>query len=200
MTHSFDITNTSIKFVSISVASLTSLSNPIMEYITPYLKTPQTLTQHTEPPTMAPPDDWRPYTIPYSGDGAVKRSDGTWVPSSKAHTTPLVLAPQQPSSSADTPPAPPPAMDTSATAANDAGFDSDRVYTATGFLGGPDIPSLPAQSPFTQVGHPRFAAEKGPGDGIPCTGGNPPAGCFGKGQRGSENSQNAQDEQVKGGK
>lgn len=153
---------------------------------------------------MAPSDDWRPYTIPYSGDGAVKRSDGTWVPSSKAHTTPLVLAPQQPSSSVYTAAAPSPAMDTSATAANDSGSDWGNMYSAAGSLGGrhgPDIPSLPAQSPFAQAGHPRFAAERGPGEGIPCEGGNPPAGCFGKrGYEGVENEQNAQGGEAKGGK
>lgn len=138
---------------------------------------------------MGPSDDWRPYTIPYSGDGAVKRSDGTWVPSSKAHTTPLALAPQQPPSSAEAPPAPSPAMDTSATAAN----DPHAAYTAAGFRGGPDIPSLPAQSPFVQAGHPRFAPDRGPGEGIPCEGGNPPAGCFAKTRyTGGENAQNGE--------
>lgn len=151
---------------------------------------------------MAPSDDWRPYTIPYSGDGAVRRSDGTWVPSSMALTHPLVPSPQQlSSSSADAPPAPSPAMDTTATAANDVGSrDPDGTNTPARFSGGregPDIPSLPAQSPFAQAGHPRFAAERGPGEGIPCAGGNPSAGCLGKGP---ENTRNSQNGQVKGGK
>lgn len=146
---------------------------------------------------MAPSDDWRPYTIPYSGDGAVKRPDGTWVPSSKAHTTPLVLAPQQSASSAHPPPAPSAATDTSATAANDpaVSFYPESGYTAAGFTGrdGPDIPSLPAARPFAQAAHPRFAAERGPGEGVPCAGGNPPAGSW-KGVPGGscENEQNAQ--------
>lgn len=166
---------------------------------------------------MAPSDDWRPYTIPYSGDGAVKRSDGTWVPSSKAHSAPL-LPTQQLGSSADDSPAPSEPMDTSATAANDAGGPDSGTYTAAGFSGpyaamgfstagtytaagftaagnswrGPDIPFVPAQSPFSQGVHPRFAGEKAPGEGIPCAGGNPPAGSCEKRSRGAENVQNGQ--------
>lgn len=149
---------------------------------------------------MAPSDDWRPYTVPCSGEGAVKRTDGTWLPSSKAHTTPLIPTPQQAGSSADTPPAPSAAMDTSATAANDAfGFNAES-YTAAGFTGvrdGPDIPSIPGPSPFRQMGHPRFAQDRGPGEGVPCAGGNPPAGCFGKEQTG-ENAPNVQNSCVEG--
>ena len=148
---------------------------------------------------MAPSDDWRPYTIPYSGDGAVKRPDGTWVPSSKAHTTPPILCPQQPASSASSPPTPSAAADTSATAANDPAASSytytEGPYTSAGFpvREGPDIPSMPAPSPFVQAAHPRFAKERGPGEGIPCAGGNPPAGSW-KGERGGnvENSENGQ--------
>ena len=151
---------------------------------------------------MGPSDDWRPYTIPYSGEGAVKRPDGTWVPSSKAHTTPLVLAPQQPASSALSPPMHSEATDTTATAANDPAASTyfEGGYTAAGFTGsreGPDIPSMPAPNPFAQAAHPRFAAERGPGEGIPCAGGNPPAGSW-KGQpqgcntESAENAENAQ--------
>lgn len=166
---------------------------------------------------MAPSDDWRPYTIPYSGDGAVSRSDGTWVPSSKAHSAPLPPT-QQPGSSANEPPAPSAPMDTSATAANDAGGSDSGIYPAAGFSGtyaavgfstagpytaagfqaasngwrGLDIPSVPAQSPFSQGVHPRFAGEKEPGEGIPCAGGNPPAGSCEKRGREVENAQNGQ--------
>ena len=166
---------------------------------------------------MTPSDDWRPYTIPYSGDGAVKRSDGTWVPSSKAHSVPLLPTHQQ-GSSADDSPAPSAPMDTSATAANDAGdpdsgtyaaagssgpyatvgFSATGLYSAAGFstasngYRGPEIPSVPAQSPFSQGVHPRFAGEKKPGEGIPCAGGNPPAGSCEKRGRDVENAQNGQ--------
>lgn len=173
---------------------------------------------------MAPSDDWRPYTIPYSGDGAVRRSDGTWVPSSKAHSAPLLPNHQQ-GFSANEPLAASAPMDTSAMAANDAGGPDSGTYTAAGFSGpyaavdystsgpytaagfaaasngyrGPDIPSIPAQSPLTQGVHPRFAGEKRPGEGIPCAGGNPPAGSCEKRSRAAENTKNAPNGRVKRG-
>ncbi|SPO03054.1 uncharacterized protein DNG_05735 [Cephalotrichum gorgonifer] len=155
---------------------------------------------------MAHSDDWRPYTVPYSGGGAVKRSDGTWVPSSVMHSAPTVHAPQQPGSSMEPGMVPSSAMDTSSTAANDSGGYDDGGYTAMGFSSptaaniyggeeGPDIPSVPGRDPFAQVVHPRFARERRPGEGIPCQGGNPPAGGCGSAPQNDENTENLQNMQ-----